>query len=58
MPIGVWNVWVLLKPLAAFASGGLLEAESGEPKLGVEEGASNGGVRNFLRFGGGKMECG
>ena len=49
---------MLLKPLAAFASGGLLEAEFGEPEFGIEEGASNGGVRNFLRFGGGKVESG
>ena len=54
----VGNVRVLREPFMAMAGGWWLEAKFGEPLFGVVEGASNGGVRNFLRFGGGYVKCG
>ena len=44
------------EPSAALACGGLLKTEGVEPGFGVEEGASNGGMRDFLWFVGRKME--
>ena len=40
------------------ASGGFVKTEPGKPLFAVEEGASNGGVRDFLRFWGWKVESG
>ena len=54
IPVG--KAWVFVKPFAAVACGGFLEAKPGKPNFGVEESASNGGMRNLLRFGGGKVE--
>ena len=58
MSILGWDGGMFLEPSLAAAIGGFLETESGEPLLGVEECASNGGMGNFLWFGGGKMEVG
>ena len=40
------------------ASGGFVKAESGEPLFAVEQGASNGGVRDLLGLWGWKVESG
>ena len=52
------NAGVLGEPGAALADGWFLKAECGEPGLGVEESASNGGVWDFLWFGGWQVESG
>ena len=52
------NLGMIGEPLLAFACGGFLKAKGGEPLLGVEECACNGGMGNFLWFGSGKMEVG
>ena len=54
----VGNVWMFGEPGGALAGGGFVKAEPGKPLFAVEEGASNGGVRDFLRFWGWKMESG
>ena len=53
-----WDGWMFLEPSLAAASGGFLKTESGEPLLGVEECACNGGMGSFLWLSGGKMEVG
>ena len=58
MAIFGWDGGVFLEPSLAAASGGFLKAESGEPFLGVEDCACNGGMGNFLWFGSGEMEVG